>query len=56
VRMCAPYGQTPHPVRIFSDAFSRMTIAYFVRLVEASKLKKNFWNNFNIAAVATCHI
>jgi len=42
VRMCAPYGQTPFPVGIFSDAFSRMTIAYVVRLVEASKLKKEF--------------
>jgi len=45
VRMCAPYGQTPFPVRIFSDAFSRITIAYVVRLVEASKLKKEFWKS-----------
>jgi len=42
VRMCAPYGQTPFPVGIFSGAFSRMTIAYVVRLSEASKLKKEF--------------
>jgi len=48
-----PYEQMPRrpkgiEVRIFSDAFSRMTIAYVVRLVEASKLNKSNDGSFRV--------